>query len=579
MKNRFLIVFFLFFNLLLWNIISCTNTEISKPTTSKINDENINESYDTTLLELRLHDEPFKKSGKIVTELNITVKEINIVKDTGEIINCPTEEKQLNIIEISKSNPVVLSNVSVPSGTYTQIRLVIKNDSTIVVDGEEFSIKIPSGEQSGIKLNGEFNINGKFFRLDLDFKAEESVIFNKGQGYKMKPVIKISNTNDILGFFRGNINFGSGYGGSECVIELNNDNSIRLKVSDYPDNIVYGNYLYDSQSKQLILSNMKTDIEIRSKLTGKVLRKEKKKLTDLQDDVPDPIKLSIAEWNPNELITTSVNNIENKLYRISTFSFSEEKTFTPLEVTINYADNSKDGKDIIVEVDFVESGSPTLTSSTTLTSTGALINFNIPDSYIRGNFTQIEVNAYLFDNTSDYTTKFSGISGNLCRYMVKSHFTETTENPWQPNKQFTITKNQKNTADISFPKRLNIKMEHENWTNNNPVISWDEYPGANNGYFVFLLIKDVQANPNGDDLDGSENWDIAYYNRVTTTQITVCSEKIIFIPVYNSEFITFPTINAGDIMRVEIFVLDDSGILNTNEHKGCLFMDSLNIIR
>ncbi len=163
--------------------------------------------------------------------------------------------------------------------------------------------------------------------------------------------------------------------------------------------------------------------------------------------------------------------------------------------------------------------------------------------------------------------------------MVKSHFTETTENPWQPNKQFTITKNQKNTADISFPKRLNIKMEHENWTNNNPVISWDEYPGANNGYFVFLLIKDVQANPNGDDLDGSENWDIAYYNRVTTTQITVCSEKIIFIPVYNSEFITFPTINAGDIMRVEIFVLDDSGILNTNEHKGCLFMDSLNIIR
>lgn len=568
-------IFFLLFSLGFW--ISCTNDEISKVTTKS--DKNINENNGTTLLEFRIHDEPFKKSGKTVTELNITVKEINIVKATGEIINCPTKERRLNIIEISKSNPVVLSNVSVPSGTYTQIRLVIKDDSTIVVDGEEFSIKIPSGEQSGVKLNGEFDISGKFFRLDLDFKAEESVIFNKGQGYKMKPVIEISNTNDILGFFRGNINFGNGYGGSECVVELNNDNSMRLKVSDYPDNIVYGNYLYDSVSKQLILSDMKTEIEVRDKLTGKVVRKEKKKLADLQSDVPDPVKLNITEWNPNELITTSVNNIENKLYRVPEFNFSEEKTFTPLEVTIDYTDNSKDGKDIIVEVDFIESGSPTLTTSTTLINAGALVNFNIPDSYIRGNSTQIEVNAYLFDNTSDYTTKFTGIGGNLSRSMVKSYFTETTKNPWQPNKKFTITKGLKNIAEVSFPKRLNIKIEHENWTNNNPVISWDEYPEANNGYLVFLLIKDLQDNPNGDDLDGGENWDIAYYNKVTTTQVTVCSEKILFTPVYNSEFTVSPTINAGDIMRVEIFVLDDSGILNTNEHKGCLFMDSLNIVR
>ena len=74
-------IFFLLFSLGFW--ISCTNDEISKVTTKS--DENINENNGTTLLEFRIHDEPFKKSGKTVTELNITVKEINIVKATGAL--------------------------------------------------------------------------------------------------------------------------------------------------------------------------------------------------------------------------------------------------------------------------------------------------------------------------------------------------------------------------------------------------------------------------------------------------------------------------------------------------------------
>ena len=92
-------------------IFSCNNNDnISTAQVNSITTTTIDDGM--TLLEIRIHDEPFKKSGKTVTELNITVKEINIVNEDGDVIPCPMKEiKRLNILDIAKSNPVVLSSV------------------------------------------------------------------------------------------------------------------------------------------------------------------------------------------------------------------------------------------------------------------------------------------------------------------------------------------------------------------------------------------------------------------------------------------------------------------------------------
>ncbi|MBR6198967.1 MAG: hypothetical protein IKQ61_01740 [Spirochaetales bacterium] len=92
-------------------IFSCNNNDnISTAQVNSITTTTIDDGM--TLLEIRIHDEPFKKSGKTVTELNITVKEINIVSESGDVIPCPMKEiKRLNILDIAKSNPVVLSSV------------------------------------------------------------------------------------------------------------------------------------------------------------------------------------------------------------------------------------------------------------------------------------------------------------------------------------------------------------------------------------------------------------------------------------------------------------------------------------
>ncbi len=44
------------------------------------NDQILNDNNGTTHFQVRIHDEPFKSSGKTVTELNITVIKVDIVK-------------------------------------------------------------------------------------------------------------------------------------------------------------------------------------------------------------------------------------------------------------------------------------------------------------------------------------------------------------------------------------------------------------------------------------------------------------------------------------------------------------------
>jgi subtilisin family serine protease len=88
-------------------------------------------------------------------------------------------------------------------GTYTQIRLILAEDNLIEVDdgsGPELRpLKVPSGEQTGIKLQGEFIVaeNG-FTQVVLDFNAEKSV-HQAGDKYMLHPVIHIVSSESFPG--------------------------------------------------------------------------------------------------------------------------------------------------------------------------------------------------------------------------------------------------------------------------------------------------------------------------------------------------------------------------------------------
>lgn len=84
----------------------------------------------------------------------------------------------------------LLVDEQLPAGHYTQIRLKLGADNSVVVEGETHDLRVPSGLQSGLKLNHEFTIEGgELYEITLDFDAARSVHLTGNGQYMLRPVI------------------------------------------------------------------------------------------------------------------------------------------------------------------------------------------------------------------------------------------------------------------------------------------------------------------------------------------------------------------------------------------------------
>ncbi len=80
-------------------------------------------------------------------------------------------------------------------------------------------------------------------------------------------------------------------------------------------------------------------------------------------------------------------------------------------------------------------------------------------------------------------------------------------------------------------------------------------------------------------IKNSDTWDIAASHKVDDTQYEIFSNLISFVPSYYSEGVIDPAIQEGDIIRIEVFVLDGTDTFSTSKHKGAIYMETLNVIR
>ena len=86
----------------------------------------------------------------------------------------------------------VLGDTSLSAGKYTQILLIVEDGSYVVDGGVKNNLIIPSGSQSGIKLNHSFDIEGgNLYEFYLDFNVDKSIIITGNGQYKLKPVIRV----------------------------------------------------------------------------------------------------------------------------------------------------------------------------------------------------------------------------------------------------------------------------------------------------------------------------------------------------------------------------------------------------
>jgi len=155
-------------------------------------------------LEVRMVDAPIDNAKEVNVVIN-SVQVNNSETDTGWVtINEPN--KTYNLLDLTNGAYAVLGEAELEAGTYEQIRLILDSEGNNIVfeDGDSEPLFVPSGAQTGVKLNVNAEIEPGFtYTLLLDFNASKSVVKAGNSGkYLLKPVIRASNmatTGKIVG--------------------------------------------------------------------------------------------------------------------------------------------------------------------------------------------------------------------------------------------------------------------------------------------------------------------------------------------------------------------------------------------
>jgi hypothetical protein len=151
---------------------------------------NTSDNEKSATLHVRLTDAPAD-----FDEVNIDIQGVLVhskegVQESGWIA-LNVENGVYNLLELSNGLDTLLGVVELPAGKISQIRLLLGNNNTVMVNGELFPLATPSAQQSGLKLNVNAQLKaGVTYTILLDFDAALSVV-EKGNGtYSLKPVIR-----------------------------------------------------------------------------------------------------------------------------------------------------------------------------------------------------------------------------------------------------------------------------------------------------------------------------------------------------------------------------------------------------
>jgi hypothetical protein len=164
----------------------------------------------TSRVQLKLVDSPGDYE-----EVNVEIVDVlyNSTEDEGGWTSITPDDFTPIIVDLTElvaGNDLLLSDVIVPSGMLKQIRLVLGNNNTLVIEGEAdpTHLDTPSAQQSGLKLKLNTELEpGYSYTFILDWDVQKSIVKAGNSGkYILKPVIRVNaevNSGSIKGIVVG----------------------------------------------------------------------------------------------------------------------------------------------------------------------------------------------------------------------------------------------------------------------------------------------------------------------------------------------------------------------------------------
>lgn len=156
-------------------------------------------------LVVKITDAPFPID--LVEEANVTITRLELRSEVDTagypFLTIFEGSREFNLLELRNGVMAELVNLQIPAGEYNLMRIYVDSASIKVKDQEDpFSVKVPSGGETGIKLFIEpaLRVAGGLSEVILDFNVDKSFVLQGDlltpagiKGFIFKPVIRAVN--------------------------------------------------------------------------------------------------------------------------------------------------------------------------------------------------------------------------------------------------------------------------------------------------------------------------------------------------------------------------------------------------
>lgn len=159
----------------------------------------------TGRLLVHITDAPFPI--EMIEEATVTVTKVEVRSDAESdehsFITIFEGSKEFNLLELRNGVMEELVDVEIPAGSYNLVRIYVEDAGIVVRDHGSYSVKVPSGSQTGIKLFIKPSLQvqgGLTSEVILDFNLDKSFVLKGNmdtpagiKGFNFKPVIRAVN--------------------------------------------------------------------------------------------------------------------------------------------------------------------------------------------------------------------------------------------------------------------------------------------------------------------------------------------------------------------------------------------------
>jgi hypothetical protein len=172
------------------------------------NDDTINTIEGESQISIKLMDNPGDYDHVFVEVLDVKVKVNDASDDENGWISLNAINPGIyDLLELTGGiNVLLVDNLGIPSGTLNQIRLILGDENSVVIDGVSHPLNTPSAQQSGLKIKVNEPISPNIhYTFLLDFDVDQSIVVAGNSGnINLKPVIRAS-VEANSGALKGNI--------------------------------------------------------------------------------------------------------------------------------------------------------------------------------------------------------------------------------------------------------------------------------------------------------------------------------------------------------------------------------------